>query len=43
MIKTQPFGKTGHRSTRTLFGAAALSRVTQAVADGVLELLSVTA
>jgi aryl-alcohol dehydrogenase-like predicted oxidoreductase len=33
------FGRTGHRSTRTLFGAAALSRVTQAVADGVLDVL----
>src|SRR5690348_1998024 len=24
MIKTQPFGSTGHMSTRTIFGAAAL-------------------
>ena len=39
MIPLAPFGSTGHRSTRTLFGAASLSRVTQAVADGVLELL----
>ncbi len=39
MIALAPFGSTGHRSTRTLFGAAALSRVTQEVADGVLELL----
>src|SRR5438552_4015375 len=39
MIPLAPFGSTGHRSTRTLFGAAALSRVTQAVADGVLDLL----
>ncbi len=39
MIELAPFGSTGHRSTRTLFGAAALSRVTQDVADGVLELL----
>lgn len=39
MIPRAPFGKTGHQSTRTLFGAAALSRVTQNVADGVLELL----
>ena len=39
MIALAPFGSTGHRSTRTLFGAAALSRVTQDVADGVLELL----
>jgi aryl-alcohol dehydrogenase-like predicted oxidoreductase len=39
VIPLLPFGSTGHRSTRTLFGAAALSRVTQEVADGVLELL----
>ena len=39
MIARAPFGKTGHESTRTLFGAAALSRVTQDVADGVLDLL----
>ena len=39
MIPLAPFGSTGHRSTRTLFGAAALSRVTQDVADGVLDLL----
>ncbi len=39
MIPLAPFGRTGHRSTRTLFGAAALSRVTQEVADGVLDLL----
>ena len=39
MIARAPFGKTGHDSTRTLFGAAALSRVTQDVADGVLDLL----
>jgi aryl-alcohol dehydrogenase-like predicted oxidoreductase len=39
VIALAPFGSTGHRSTRTLFGAAALSRVTQDVADRVLELL----
>jgi aryl-alcohol dehydrogenase-like predicted oxidoreductase len=39
VIGLAPFGSTGHRSTRTLFGAAALSRVTQEVADGVLDLL----
>jgi len=33
------FGRTGHDSTRTLFGAAALSRVDQATADRTLELL----
>ena len=39
MIEKLPFGRTGHMSTRTLFGAAALGSVTQAVADEVLELL----
>ena len=39
MIPLLPFGSTGHRSTRTLFGAAALSRVTQEVADSVLDLI----
>ena len=39
MIDKQPFGRTGHMSTRTLFGAAALSQVTQAEADSTLEVL----
>ena len=39
MIPTLPFGRTGHGSTRTIFGAAALARVTQHEADPVLELL----
>lgn len=39
MIEKIPFGRTGHLSTRTLFGAAALSQVTQAEADRTLELL----
>src|SRR5262245_16194534 len=39
MIERRPFGRTGHRSTVTLFGAAALARVTQAEADRALELL----
>ena len=39
MIPTQPFGRTGHVSTRTLFGAAAFSRVTQADADRTMELI----
>ncbi len=38
-IATFPFGRTGHMSTRTLFGAAALSQVTQAEADRTLEVL----
>jgi aryl-alcohol dehydrogenase-like predicted oxidoreductase len=39
VIARGPFGRTGHESTRTLFGAAALSRVSQEVADSVFELL----
>ncbi len=39
MIATQPFGRTGHSSTRTIFGAAALGGVTQDEADRTLELL----
>jgi aryl-alcohol dehydrogenase-like predicted oxidoreductase len=38
-IETLTFGRTGHESTRTLFGAAALSRVTQKEADETLEVL----
>src|SRR5487761_319616 len=38
-IPTAMFGRTGHQSTRTIFGAASLSRVTQAVADRTLEVL----
>ena len=33
------FGRTGHESTRTVFGAASLSTVTQEVADRTLEVL----
>lgn len=39
MIQTQSFGRTGHDSTRILFGAAALAEVTQAEADSTLELI----
>ena len=39
MIARAPFGSTGHESTRTLFGAASLSSVTQAEADRTLELI----
>ncbi|MEM6431454.1 MAG: aldo/keto reductase [Deinococcota bacterium] len=39
MITTMPFGRTGHASTRTIFGAAALSKVTQAEADQTMELV----
>jgi len=38
-IPTAAFGRTGHTSTRTIFGAASLSRVTQEVADRTLEVL----
>ncbi len=39
MIAKAPFGSTGHESTRTLFGAAALGSLTQDEADPTLELL----
>ena len=38
-IATQPFGRSGHMSTRTLFGAAALGSVTQEEADRTLDVL----
>jgi aryl-alcohol dehydrogenase-like predicted oxidoreductase len=38
-IEKRAFGTTGHQSTVTIFGAAALSRVTQAEADRTLDLL----
>lgn len=39
MIATQPFGRTGHDSTRIIFGAAALSEVTQPEADQTMDLI----
>ena len=39
MIEKIPFGRTGHLSSRTIFGAAALARMRQERADRVLELL----
>jgi aryl-alcohol dehydrogenase-like predicted oxidoreductase len=39
MIPRQAFGRTGHESTRTIFGAAALGEVTQEQADRTLEVL----
>jgi aryl-alcohol dehydrogenase-like predicted oxidoreductase len=39
VIETRPFGRTGHQSTRLIFGAAALFNATQAEADAVLEQL----
>src|SRR5689334_10180031 len=38
-IPLLPFGRTGHQSTRVIFGAAALSRVSQDVADRTLDVL----
>jgi|YNPNPStandDraft_1061719.scaffolds.fasta_scaffold01454_4 aryl-alcohol dehydrogenase-like predicted oxidoreductase len=39
MIAKQPFGRTGHLSTRLIFGAAAFGSVTQQEADQTMELL----
>jgi aryl-alcohol dehydrogenase-like predicted oxidoreductase len=39
MIEQEPFGRTGHQSSRTIFGAAALGAVTQDEADRTMELL----
>ena len=39
MIERRPFGRTGHQSTVTLFGAAALARASQDEADRALEVL----
>ena len=38
-IPTQPFGRTGHASTRAIFGGAALASVSQDEADRALEVL----
>src|ERR1700730_11833931 len=38
-IPLLPFGRSGHMSTRLIFGGAALSRVSQEVADQTLEVL----
>jgi aryl-alcohol dehydrogenase-like predicted oxidoreductase len=38
-IPLLPFGRTGHQSTRVIFGGAALSRVSQDVADRSLDVL----
>jgi len=39
MVPKLTFGRTGHLSTRAIFGAAAFSQVTQAEADQTLEIL----
>src|SRR5258708_8152968 len=38
-IPVDAFGRTGHKSSRSLFGADALARLTQDVADRTLEVL----
>lgn len=38
-LATQPFGRTGHMSTRAIFGAAALFHATQEEADRTLEVV----
>ena len=43
MIERQPFGRSGTASTRAIFGAAALAKVTQDEADETLEVLLRTA
>jgi aryl-alcohol dehydrogenase-like predicted oxidoreductase len=39
MITVEPFGHTGHESTRLIFGAAALGNVSQQEADQTMELI----
>lgn len=39
MIKKMPFGKTGHHSSRAIFGSVSLGRASQSEADRVLDLL----
>jgi aryl-alcohol dehydrogenase-like predicted oxidoreductase len=39
MIPVEPFGPTGHESTRLLFGAAAIGNVSQEEADQTMELI----
>lgn len=39
MIPKHPFGRTGHTSTRVIFGAYALSKAEQVQADNILEIL----
>jgi aryl-alcohol dehydrogenase-like predicted oxidoreductase len=39
MVDTAPFGRTGHQSTRVIFGSAGLGEVSQQEADAVLDLL----
>ena len=40
MLATAPFGRTGHHSSRVIFGAAALGSMSQDRADAIIELVS---
>ena len=40
MIPTRPFGRTGHESTRVIFGAAALGGMSPARADATIDLVT---
>ena len=40
MIATRPFGRTGHQSTRLLFGAAGIGWIDPGRLDGVFEVLA---
>ena len=40
MLPTNAFGRTGHQSTRVIFGAAALGEMSQARADATLEVVA---
>src|SRR4051812_2891688 len=42
MIEKRPFGRTGHLSSRLIFGAAALGRMNQDKADSVMEIVHVS-
>ena len=39
MLPTLPFGRTGHESTRLIFGAAALGGMRQEKADATIEMV----
>ena len=39
MLPLAPFGRTGHQSTRVIFGAAALGSMTQDRADATLDMV----
>ena len=39
MIEKMPFGKTGHHSSRAIFGSVSIGRASQSEADRALDLL----